>query len=124
MSHDDRGRRKGKDRARPDRPTRVGDLLGALFTKLGMEEEVSRQEVLDRWAGVVGDRIAEVTAASAVSRGVLFVQVESSAWMNELNLMRHDILRRLNDGRTEGRVDRIVFSLSDGSRSPHEEGPG
>ena len=104
------------------KPDLVGDLLPRLFHKLGVAVEVERQEALERWEGVVGERIAAVTRATAVSRGVLFVKVVSSAWLTELNLMRHDILRRLNAGRGEGRIKRIVFTLSEGGTGVSDQG--
>jgi predicted nucleic acid-binding Zn ribbon protein len=98
----------------PDEPQRVGDILPGLFESLGIAGELAAQESLVRWAAVVGDRIAAVTRPSGVSSGVLFVEVRSSAWLSELNMMRHEILRRLNAGRGDGRVERLVFTLSEG----------
>ena len=95
------------------RPDRVGDLLGGLLRKWGVDREVARQGAMERWPSVVGERIAGVTRARAVSSGTLFVEVRSSAWMNELNLMRHELLRRLNAGEKEGRIERIVFVLAE-----------
>lgn len=100
---------------RPHEPERVGDLLSGLFERLGIAGELAAQESLVRWAAVVGERIAGVTKPRGVSAGVLFVEVRSSAWLSELNLMRHEILRRLNAGRGEGRVERLVFTLSEGA---------
>ncbi len=96
-------------------PDRVGDLLGGLLRKWGVDREVARQGALERWPQVVGDRISAVTTPRSVASGILFVEVRSSAWMNELNLMRHDLLRRLNAGEEEGRVERIVFVLAEDS---------
>jgi len=106
------GRRSGGSSSRKPQP--VGEILDNLLQKLGIAEEVARQEVLHRWGPTVGEKIAAVSRAVAVSGDVLFVQVDSSAWMNELNLMRHDILRRLNAGAGDGRIERIVFTLSEG----------
>jgi len=101
---------------------RVGDVLPKVFHMLGITDEVARQEALVRWTEIVGDPIAEVTSATSVSRGVLFVRVVSSGWMTELNLMRHDILRRLNAGQGRGRIDKIVFTLSKGGSSTSDRG--
>jgi predicted nucleic acid-binding Zn ribbon protein len=109
--------REGKE----DGPARVGKILQDLLRKWGIEGEVERQEVLEGWADAVGGRIAAVTRATAVSRGVLFVEVRSSAWMTELNLMRHQLLDRLNAGRGEAPVERIVFTLAE---SPGRGRPG
>jgi predicted nucleic acid-binding Zn ribbon protein len=123
----DRGRRarsrhpKGEP-GRDDPFHRVSDVLEGVISQLGLTEELKRQDALFRWEGLVGERIARVTRASSISRGVLFVRVGSSAWLNELNLMRHELLARLNAGRTEGRIERIVFTLS-GGEEPSAESP-
>ncbi len=103
-------------------PTPLGEALGSFLQKHGLDREVKGQEALSRWDETVGDRIAEVTRAAGVARGVLFVEVASSAWMSELNMMKRDILARLNAGR-DGveRIERIVFRLAEG---PLEEGGG
>lgn len=97
-------------------PSPLGEALGEFLRKHGLEGEVEGQAALSRWEDVVGERIAGVARPTGVARGVLFVEVESSAWLSELNLMRHDILRRLNAGEG-GTVDRIVFRLAEERRS-------
>lgn len=94
-------------------PDRVGDLLSGLFRKWGLEGELERQDALERWDEIVGDALARVTHPRGIARGVLYVEVRSSAWITELNLMRHDFLARLNAGRSEGRIERIVFLLAE-----------
>jgi predicted nucleic acid-binding Zn ribbon protein len=94
---------------------RVGEVLARLIRKLGIEGELAGQGALERWDEVVGERIADVTRPRAVSRGTLFVEVRSSAWLSELNLMRRDIMARLNAGAGEGgRIEKIVFVLGEG----------
>jgi len=109
------GKGPGSGRGAGDEASRVGDVLAGLLRRLGLEEELAGQTALSRWDEVVGERIAEVTRARSVSRGTLFVEVRSSAWLSELNLMRHDILRRLNAGETEGRIEKIVLVLAEDS---------
>lgn len=111
-------------------PRKLGDLVGDFLDRHGLEAEVERQGVVEDWAEVVGSRIAEVTEPRSVSKGVLFVAVRSSAWLMELNMMKHEILQRLNEGRApDRRVERIVFvqrgesgSPPSGGTSGHEDG--
>jgi len=112
MKSPKRPRGRGQEPAGPPRAARVGDLLGGVLRELGIEEEVARQGILERWPALVGPRIAAVARASAISGDTLFVQVESSPWINELHLMRQELLRRLNAPGEDGpRVERIIFSL-------------
>lgn len=92
---------------------RVADILKEVLARGGLSEQLERQGAVDAWAGVVGEGIAAVTRARAVSGDTLIVEVRSSAWLMELNLMRHEILERLNDGRREGRIGRIAFTLAE-----------
>lgn len=97
---------------------RVGEVLADLLKRLGLDREIAGQEALARWPGVVGERIAAVTRPRGIARGTMFVEVRSSAWISELNLMRRDILARLNAGRDAGRIDKLVFIL--GAPSPDD----
>jgi len=90
----------------------VGEILDGFLQARGLREPVLQAEVVGEWAGKVGEGIARVTRARGVKDGVLVVEVRSSAWLMELNLMKGEILRRVNEGRTEGRVEKIVFVLA------------
>lgn len=105
-------------------PVPLGELLPGFLRKHGLEGEVEAQEALARWDEVVGPAIARVAHPTGVSRGVLFVEVRSSVWMSELNLMRRDILARLNAGEGGGRIRRIVFRIAGGpDPEPVRQGP-
>lgn len=90
-------------------PTRVGEVLEGFLRETGLREQVRRMSVLDAWDELVGDKIARVTEPVRLDGGVLFVEVRSSAWLMELNMMKRRILDRLNDGREEGRIEKIRF---------------
>ena len=111
--------RPGKRHARPEAggeaggAKRVDEILPELFERLGIVREVASQQALAAWDSVVGPSISEVARATAVANGVLYVSVKSSAWLSELNMLKHELLRRLNAGREEGRVDRIILRLDD-----------
>lgn len=104
----------GDDGPPPHGPVPLSDVLPDFLRKHGLEGEVEAQEALARWETAVGSGIARVAQPTGVSRGVLYVEVRSSAWMSELNLMRRDILARLNAGLDRGRVRRLVFRLRGG----------
>ncbi len=95
------------------RPERLGDVLRDVLRDSGIGARVAEASVVPEWAGRVGDTIAAVTTPLRVSRGTLIVAVRSSVWLMELRLMERDILRSLNAGRAEGRIDRIRFIMSD-----------
>lgn len=107
-----RGRREGE---KPTRPEPVGTLVSSVLERIGIRERVERAGTAARWADVVGPRIARVTRAARVRERTLFVEVESAAWMTELDMMKRSLLRRLNEGRERGEIDRIVFVQGGGA---------
>ena len=117
-------RQRPARRRRPDekkRPEPVGGLVGRLFEKWGIAEKVERATAAAEWDEIVGPRIAEATGEVRVSGRTLFVEVKSASWMQELDMMRHTILSRLNEGRERGRIEKIVF-LQGGKRRDGSEG--
>jgi len=98
-----------------NKPTRVGDALQEYLKTSGLEERLEEAGVLPEWPERVGPAIAAVTEPLRTSAaGVLVVAVRSSAWLSELKLMEREIIRRLNEGRKKGRIQRIRFVMADG----------
>lgn len=92
---------------------RVGDLVEGVLEDAGVRNQIRRQGVVESWDGIVGERIAEVTRAVRVDEAVLYVEVRSSAWLMELNLMKPSILERINEERDEGRIEKVRFLLAE-----------
>jgi len=92
-------------------PERIDGLLSEFLEKAGVADELERVSALDDWAECVGERIASVTRARSVKGGALVVEVRSSAWLMELNMMKGRILERLNRDRNVP-LDKLVFVLS------------
>lgn len=91
----------------------VGDLVSRLLTRRGLSAKVEAASALTDWEARVGPQISAVTRPQRVSEGTLFVAVATSAWMMELNLMKAELLQRVNAGRREGRIRQLVLVMDD-----------
>ncbi len=108
----------------------IGKILTEVLRDLGLSKKLLEQRAVVEWSDIVGRRVAEHARALRVDNGRLFVEVDSSVWLQELTLMKRSILRQINDriGRTA--IDNIHFVL--GGARPHgasgrnskEEGDG
>jgi predicted nucleic acid-binding Zn ribbon protein len=87
--------------------------VGRFLDRSGLAPKVEAAGAVQEWAGLVGPQIAAVTEALRVSEGTLIVAVANSAWMNELNMMRGELMRRVNAGRKEGRIRTLVFVMGE-----------
>lgn len=91
----------------------MGELLPTYLRKKGLTAKVEAASVVPEWENLVGSGIAAVTVPVRISEGTLFVQVKTSAWMTELTLMKSELIRRLNAGKREGRIEQLVFVMGE-----------
>ena len=94
-------------------PTRVGDVLGEVLKKHGVDKQVRRAGVLEMWPEIVGEKLARVTRVKGVDKDALFVEVRSSAWLAELSMLKSEVLERVNARIADAPVARIVFVLAE-----------
>ena len=93
---------------RPDRWRAAAELLPALMQKLGLRERLHENDVMEAWAGIVGEFIAAHSAPVALREGILYVRVLQPALHYELEqVSKIDILRKLKQ-RFGGKVIRDV----------------
>jgi predicted nucleic acid-binding Zn ribbon protein len=89
------------------RATPVGEVLKRYLVRSGYADRLAQADVIAEWPVLVGPTVAAVTKPEAVTPdGTLFVRVKTAPWMQELQLMTPEILRKL--GR-ERRIKRIVW---------------
>ena len=93
-------------------PQRVGAIVTDVLKARGLAEGIERASVAPAWADLVGPQIARVSTPTGFHETTLFVEVRSSAWLMELEMMERRILARLNAGRKSGTFKRIMFRLA------------
>ena len=94
------------------KPQPLGDLLTGFLDRSGLAPRLQAAAVIPEWAERVGPQIAAVTEPIRVSDGTLIVAVCNSAWMMELNLMKGELMKRVNAGKKQGRIRQIVFVIA------------
>lgn len=116
---------KGSTR-RPSRalePRSAKAAIGALLKFHGIADEVRARRVLTEWADLVGPRIASRTRPYGVNERTLVIEVASSAWLQELNLLRGQILTSLLERMGEPRLfDELKFKLAGRSGPRPDQG--
>jgi len=78
---------------RGDTPARLGELLVGAETFIAQKSgsAIPREE----WRRLVGARIANRTRVGRLNRGVLTLYVATSAWSNELNFLKQELIAKL-----------------------------
>ena len=103
------------------RPEPIRGLIGDYLAKRGLTKRLDLATAVERWAEVVGPRVAANAQAVAVGAdNVLWVRVRSSPWAAELNLLAPKLLARLNADRL-GKI--VAIRCSVGGIEPPKSAP-
>ena len=94
----------------------VGGVLGRVLEKLGLAREMTGWQAVEAWPKLVGPRVARHARAVAFRNGTLHVEVEGSAWMQELSYLKRDLVQRINRELGGEHVRDVRFSPPRGGR--------
>lgn len=93
---------------------RIGDLIGPLLKKLGLERRVREARIVNDWERIVGRKIADHSKPVGIRGRTLLVNVDSSVWLSELSsFFKKSILERVNEELDEKRFKDIRFRIGD-----------
>jgi predicted nucleic acid-binding Zn ribbon protein len=106
MSASGSKRRKG-------RPTLSGEVLQSLLEngKSPLSDQFLRWKLWAKWAEVVGPTMAAQTVPVGYARGVLFIWVKHSAWMQQLIFLRDQVKDKINDFLSVPYVKMVRFTM-------------
>jgi predicted nucleic acid-binding Zn ribbon protein len=79
------------------RPVQISALLETVFAGKPAQKRIREAKAWQFWEEAVGSHIASKATPVAFRDGTLTVRVSSSAWMQQLSLMKRDIIGQLND---------------------------
>jgi len=84
----------------------------------GIADEVRGERLITEWVELVGAKIAERTRPDGITDRLLWIEVATSAWLHELNLLKPQLLAGLLERLGEPRLfDELRFKLA-GGRGP------
>lgn len=91
--------------------------IGAALTFRGIANDVRGETLIAEWTDFVGPKIAARTRPDGIYDRVLQIEVVSSAWLQELNLLRAQILAGLLERVGEPRLfDELRFKIAGRAR--------
>ncbi|MBA7616584.1 MAG: DUF721 domain-containing protein [Candidatus Cloacimonadota bacterium] len=90
---------------------KVSNILDKVMKNLGLSKRYNEQKSILFWDEVVGQRISEKTKPLYAKNRKLVVEVENSAWMNELLFLKSEIIEKLNKKTGKWIIEDILFLL-------------
>ena len=101
------------------RPRRSGEIqsaataINAALQQYRLTDTIRAERLITEWTELVGAKIAARTRPDGVSDRVLWIEVATSAWLHELNMLKRQLLDGLIQRLGEPRLfDEIRFKLA------------
>ena len=91
------------------RPAPIADLIVSAFAGKPVQKRLRELKIWQVWEESVGPQIAAKAKPAGIRDGILTVKVASSPWMQQLSLMKPDIISQLNTMAGDPIVKDILF---------------
>jgi predicted nucleic acid-binding Zn ribbon protein len=82
-------------RIKPAGPEPIAKTLGALLDRFDKGDHFDLVRVVGAWPGVAGEHIARRSAVVEVKFHTAVIRVSTAMWLQELSLMKTELLQRL-----------------------------
>jgi len=104
--------------ARNKPPERIDALLRPLVDRFDVDGQFGIVRLIHEWPDVVGPQIARRTEVDGLKFHTAVIKVSTAMWIQELNLMKPQILARLRERLGEDTVRDLRFVRGNLSRRP------
>jgi len=100
------------EKARATAARLPGEILPALMKELRLDARQAEAEIVKVWNSLIDPVVTAHAQPANLHKGTLFVNVDSSAWLNEIvRYRRKEILDRLQHSFGKSVVQKISFRI-------------
>ena len=93
--------------------TPIADIVKSVFVRLENEKNFSKEDIEARWKEIVEASGFQHSRPITLRNGVLAVNVDSSVWLQEMNMKKRKILKRLKSTFGKDRISEIHFKIGE-----------
>jgi predicted nucleic acid-binding Zn ribbon protein len=111
MGSRDEGKGRAATRGKSREPEAMQSALQRALGSLDLERARSSWDIGEHWRAIVGEEVARHCRPVGVRAGVLYAEVESSAWCQQLQLRTPEILRALRGSMGEKAPKELRFRV-------------
>lgn len=95
---------------------KIGEILPSILSRMGIIKGIEQGKAVVFWENIVGDDIARHAKPFKVKKGILYVEVTSSVWVHELQMMEPEIRNKINKYLEKNIINKIRFYPARSSR--------
>ncbi len=89
----------------------IGSVINKVLKTHRHEFDEDLTQVWSLWDNAVGEAIAKNARPEAFKGILLLVNVVSSTWMQDLQFLKKDIIKKINDALGKALVEEIKFKI-------------
>ena len=75
----------------------LSEVLGKVLRDGGLELPLLQKRVVDAWDEIVGPNVEQYTQEKSIRNQTLFVKISNPAMLQDLSMMRTQLVKRLNE---------------------------
>ncbi len=94
---------------RRSKTTPIKELVNALMQKYGADKKIAEVRLLNAWEELLGKRIMQFTKNLYIKDRKLFVTINSSIVKAEINMIKEQLIERLNERAGKDLIDGIII---------------
>ena len=94
---------------RRSKTTPIRELVTALMQKYGADEKIAEVRLLNAWEELLGKRIMQFTKNLYIKDRKLFVTINSSIVKAEINMIKNQLIAKLNEKAGKNLIDVIII---------------
>lgn len=95
--------------------TRIDSILKGNLKSLKLDDSIKVYPIWKNWNSIVGDAISQKTHPDFVTGKTLTISVSHPVWMNELQMQKRTLLKKINEMNLEFTLENIRFRLKKGN---------
>lgn len=78
------------------KPIQIKNILYKTLKRFNLYKGIKEQSIMLKWEIIVGDKISQHTKPVKINNGRLTINVNNSVWMQELNLLKNELIKKIN----------------------------
>lgn len=99
----------------------IASVLGQSSNALGLKGTIKYYKIWACWEGIAGKTIAAHARPARWQGHTLIVRVDHSSWMQELNLLKPQIMAKIEEALPRGGPKKIRFELGELPEAPPKD---
>lgn len=110
-----------RDDIRENMKRRMAAILPGVVRDRGWQTQIELHSIFPHWADVVDETTASHTTPLKIVKGTLWVEVENSAWLQQIQYQKMFLIESINNFLRDAKIRDIRFVLPQIEKKEHDE---